>query len=242
MAVIVTDVAPALQQEIMTSLQQNIGQNKNVRRLVQSLAEGRATYYDAHLFSQIVGEQTSTVLLDVLNPAVLPDRRLYYNIADRTLKPAMEYANSIVSNYTETMQQYMNRRAGLNIKAIKPKQNKSTIENLCGMASDYEDFEDGRWILDKPVQTTAENVVDRFVRANAYFADAAGLEAVVVRTAEADCCPWCGDLEGSYPYAETRSRGADIYRRHNNCRCMTEYYPAKGNRAQDVWGKNWRSF
>ena len=237
------DVAPALQEETMTRLKGDLAEDRRLTRLFNQLASGEANYYDAHVVSQIVGEHTSDVLMQVLTPDVLPDHRLYYNIAERTIKPAMQLGDSVVTNYTEAMQTQMNRRAGMNIKAIKPRDNTTNINNICGLASDYEDFADGVWVLDKPVQTHAESVVDKFVRANAKFAEAAGLDPVIVRTAEADCCPWCADLEGTYSYSEVRAAGSDVYRRHNNCRCITEYFPGGGNRAQNVWDhSSWREF
>lgn len=235
------DVAPALQEEILTKLKGGLSEDKRLTRLFSQLANGNATYYDAHMVSQIVGEHTSNVLMQVLTPEILPDRRLYYNIAERTIKPAMELGDKVVGNYAEAMQTQMNRRAGMNIKAIKPRDNVTNINNICGLASDYEDFADGAWVLDKPVQTHTESFVDKFVKANAAFAAAAGLGPVIVRIAEPDCCPWCADLEGTYSYSEARAKGSDVYRRHNNCRCITEYYPGEGNRAQNVWNhSSWR--
>lgn len=234
------DIAPALQSNIMQNLRSGLANNSEFSRLCDRLAAGRATYQDAHRVSQIAGEQASRSLELFLRPEILPDRRLYYNIAERTLGTALEYADGIVGNYTETMQMYMNQRAGMNIKAIKPRQNIEGIDNICGLASDYEDFADGLWVLDKPVQTHAETVVDRFVRANAFFSEAAGLKPVIVRTAEPNCCNWCANLEGSFDYSEVRASGSDVYRRHNNCRCVTEYFPGEGNRAQNVWDKGFR--
>ncbi len=237
----IIDVAPALQEEILKGLKQELANSKPFQHLCNELASGRANYATAHEVSQVVGENTTRVLQRVLRPEVLPDRRLYYNIAERTIKPAMETASNVVANYTEAMQTNLNRQAGINVKTVKPRQNTSTIDNLCGMASDYEDFADGAWILDAPTQNIIENTVDRFVRANAAFAEAAGLDPVVVRTAEADCCEWCANLEGTYPYAEVKAKGSDVYRRHNRCHCTTEYYPGAGNKAQNVWNHaEWR--
>lgn len=239
----VIDVAPALQNEIMTSLQANLSGNRQLARLCGKLVDGSATYYDANIFAQVVGEETSGVLMSVLTPEALPDRRLYYNIGDRTVRPAVELSNSMITTYTEEVQRLTNQRAGLNIKPIRARQNVNNIENLIGMASDYEDFADGAWILDKPIQTNMSSQVDRTIRANAYFADAAGVKAVVVRTAEADCCDWCAELEGSYDYADNRQRGMEVYKRHNNCKCVIEYYPGEGNRVQNVHAKSeWRNF
>lgn len=215
-----TDVAPELNERIMKQLRDSLSKDRRLRALFDKLAQGKADYEDAHKVSQIAGEHATDALQSVLRPEDLPDRRLYYNIAERTMKPAMEYANGIVDNYTQIMQTMKNQRAGMNVKAVRPRQNTETIDNLCGLASDYEDFEDGRWVLDKPVQTTVENMVDRFVRVNALFAARSGMNPTLIRIAEIDCCPWCAGLEGTFNYG---AEPGDFYARHNNCRCTTDY-------------------
>lgn len=214
------DVAPDLNEQIMTQLRKALANDRRIRALFDKLAAGKADYEDAHKVSQIAGEHATAALQKALRPDVLPDRRLYYNIAERTLKPAIEYADGVVDNFTKIMQTKKNQRAGMNIKAVRPRQNTETIDNLCGLASDYEDFEDGRWVLDKPVQTTVENVVDRFVRVNAAFASRSGLHPTMIRIAEVDCCPWCAGLDGVFDFG---SQPAEFYARHNNCRCTTDY-------------------
>lgn len=214
------DVAPALQEEIMKLMRSGLANDREFQRLCDKLAKGRATYEDTHKVSQVAGEHASRALQKVLRPDALPDRRLYYNIADRTMRPAMEYADTITANYAQTMQTQKNRRAGTNVKAIVPRENTEGIDNICGLASDYEDFEDGLWVLDKPVQTHVETVVDRFVRANAFFAARSGMHPKIVRVAEIDCCPWCAGLEGIFDYG---TQPSEVYARHNNCRCVTDY-------------------
>lgn len=214
------DVAPALQEEIMRIMRDSLANDRQFKRLCDRLAAGKATYDDTHKVSQIAGEHASRALQKVLKPDALPDRKLYYNIAERTMKPAMEYADKITADYAQAMQTQKNRRAGASVKAIVPRQNTEGINNICGLASDYDDFSDGLWVLDKPVQTHVETVVDRFVRANAYFAARSGMRPKIVRIAEIDCCPWCAGLEGLFDYG---SQPSEIFARHNNCRCVTDY-------------------
>ena len=38
------------------------------------------------------------------------------------------------------------------------------------------------------------------VDSNAKFRTEAGLKATITRIAEADCCPWCDSLAGTYEY------------------------------------------
>lgn len=237
----VVDVAPALNEKIMAQLKASLSADRRILAQCDILARGEATYHNAHIVSQITGEHTARALQTVLRPSVLPDGRMYYNIADRTLRPAVTFSERFTADYAEQMQAAMNRRAGTNMKAIRPRESTSVIDNLCGMISEYENFADGAWILNAPVKNVVENVVDKFVRANAAFAEASGMGAVVVRTAEADCCPWCADLEGTYDYKDVKARGSDVYRRHNNCQCITEYYPGEGGKVNNVWNhSSWR--
>lgn len=229
-----TDVAPGLNEEIMAELKKRLLGDKRIRGLCNTLADGRATYETAQTMAQIVGTHTSDVLTDVLKPGVLPDGRLYFNIGQRTIKPAMEYSDKFVSDFTSQVQESLNQRAGLNVKSVQARKPTSTIDNICSMAASYDDFVQGVWVLGEPVKTTVKNLVDRTARANAAFANAAGIKAIIVRTAESDCCPWCADLEGTYDYSEVRAKGSDVYRRHNNCNCVVEYYPGTGNMVQNV--------
>lgn len=241
------DIAPGLSEEIMEELKRRLAGNKRIQSLCGTLADGEATYATAQAMAQAVGEQTSAVLLQVLRPEVLPDGRMYYNIAQRTIKPALEYSDQFVSTFTDQVQTSLNQRAGLNVKSISARQPVDTIDNLCGLASYYEDFNKGLWVLKEPVKTTINNVVDRTARANAEFANAAGIKVIIVRTAEPNCCQWCADLEGTYDYDEVRAKGSDVYRRHNDCKCVVEYYPGTGNLVQNVHvshnsAMSWRAF
>ncbi|MBO4861480.1 MAG: hypothetical protein J5535_01100, partial [Firmicutes bacterium] len=72
---------------------------------------------------------------------------------------------------------------------------------------------------------------------NADFHYKTGLSPKIVRTAEAKCCDWCASLEGEYDYP---LEDTEVYRRHDNCRCIVEYKPGDG-RKQDVHTKQWEN-
>jgi hypothetical protein len=48
-------------------------------------------------------------------------------------------------------------------------------------------------------------------------------------------CPWCENLAGTYDYADVKATGSDVYRRHENCRCIVTYQ--QGANRQDAWSK-----
>ena len=74
------------------------------------------------------------------------------------------------------------------------------------------------------------------LKENAEFQYGAGLSPVIRRTANGGCCDWCAKLAGTYPYADVRDIGNDVYRRHRSCRCCIVYDPGEG-KVQDVHTK-----
>ena len=90
--------------------------------------------------------------------------------------------------------------------------------------SSYENYAEAEWLTQEPVVNFTQSVVDDAIRENVAVQAEAGLSPTVTRIAEAGCCRWCADLEGEYAYPVDR----DVYRRHENCRCMVIYDPGKG--------------
>ncbi len=44
---------------------------------------------------------------------------MYYNIADRAVKPKLKEAHEIISSYGADVQGLINKRQGINVKGIK---------------------------------------------------------------------------------------------------------------------------
>ena len=76
----------------------------------------------------------------------------------------------------------------------------------------------------------SQSVVDQSIRDNAELQWKSGIKATVVRTPDAEACPWCMNLAGTYDYEDVRNTGNDVWRRHDNCRCTIEYYNGRGGR------------
>lgn len=87
-------------------------------------------------------------------------------------------------------------------------------------------------ILGEPVSNLCHAFYDQYVEANVRFRSKAGMKAVIIRRQLGKCCDWCADLAGIYT---PENAPADIYRRHDNCKCMVTYKDEDG--YQDVWSK-----
>jgi len=60
-----------------------------------------------------------------------------------------------------------------------------------------------------------------------------GVKSVIVRRELGNCCDWCKGIAGVYDYSDAP---ADIFRRHDNCRCMVTVRTKRGT-YQDAWSK-----
>ncbi len=228
------DIAPELYDELKTSFETKYNVDSRIRSLLKKMESGRGTYVDASKYAIRCGEllsQTFGVRIDV---NALPDGTLYYNIADRTVRPMLENNYRLVADYCDSVQKTINRSAGLGLNPIRPEMNNSRIQGLVDLVSDGP-YEEAKKYLKDPVINFSQSVVDDSIESNAGFQYRAGLRPKIIRHAEFGACPWCVDLEGEYDYPCDPA----VYQRHENCRCITEYEPGDGG-AQDVWSKKWR--
>ena len=229
------DIAPGLLLRIRSSFQKRMEESKEIQALYQKIQSGGATYADAEDYAYHIGQVLSQAFGESLGSAVLPDGRMYYNIADRILRPLLEEDHSIVAKAAQMVQQTLNQQAGIGITVQTAEVNLDRIQGIVDKVSNAEVFDDVAWVLDEPVKNFSMNVVDETIRKNVNFQGKSGLRPKVTRKAERKCCSWCSNLAGEYEYPDGPY---DVYRRHENCRCTVEYDPGDGRR-QNVHTKKW---
>lgn len=225
-----TDVAPALYEKLHKDFNARLDANA---RLAKMKVKGNLTYKDAQGYSEIIGD-TLQKSFRLIKGSDLPGGVMYYNIAERTVKPMMTEAYDKVAEYTEQVQKSMNKRAGLKMKAAVPDVPEDRINGIVDRLSSGELFDDIAWLLQEPVTNYCMSIPVDFIQANAELQTKAGVKAYIVRTAEAKCCEWCENLEGIYEYPV---QDTGVYQRHENCRCSVEYFNEAEQTKQDVWTK-----
>lgn len=75
-------------------------------------------------------------------------------------------------------------------------------------------------VIDRGVDGIAKGAQADSIRANVESERKAGLSPTITRTMHGHTCPWCLALAGTY---DADDAPADIYRRHDNCRCSVVY-------------------
>lgn len=225
------DIVPQLQENIYKLLAEKIADNEQLEMLKIKLAEGKAQYTDAHAYASKMGEILSQTLSESVTVELLPDGTMYFNIADRVIRPLMIDDFNAIADYAVEVQRLQNEANGIGLRSIKPELNEDRIDGIINRISS-EPFEDVKWLLDDPLISFGMSAVDDVVKANGEFLYKAGLNPVIVRIAEYKCCKWCSNLEGKYPYG---TEPKDVYRRHERCRCETSL--SRDGKKENVWTK-----
>ena len=223
------DIAPALLEKISNAFQSNIAKNHKISILLSKVEEGAATYTESLQYSELVGNELSKALTENIASAMLPDGKMYYNIAQRVLQPMLKSNYDLVSDIAQRVQQSLNDAAGIGLKAQKAKLNQSRIDGIVNRISSESTFDDVAWILAEPIINFSMSISDDTLKTNMEFQGKAGMAPKIVRTTAFKGCDWCKKLAGTYTYPDVPK---DVYRRHDNCRCTVDY--VAGSKKQSV--------
>lgn len=230
------DIAPELLEKIKKSFEEGMEQNGAMKKLEARLKSGEGGFEEAEQYAGEVGRALSAAFGEHLSSDVLPDGRMYFNIADRVVTPLMEEEYRLATEAGMEAVRAANERAGIHLQGREPAFEPERVKGIVDRLASEESFDAVKWILGDPVESYAVHCVDETVKKNAEFLHKAGRTARIRRDSASRCCDWCAALDGVYEYPGVPR---EIYARHNNCTCTVEYLPGDG-KAQDVWSKNSR--
>lgn len=234
----VNDVAPVLYKQITATFKGHVLTDRQIRSIATRINAGRADLADCHAYAERLGEDLSKALTETLTPENLPNGTLYYNIAQRTVVPALESNYELVNEAAAAIQKGLDAKNNIGLGAVKADFPEQRIQGLIDkMTSDGITPEGVQRWLREPIINNSEAFVDDYVQANSKFRQQAGLKTQLIRKADPKCCDWCAALEGTYDYGTAPD---DIYRRHEYCRCTVTF---KSNKvSQNVWTKQkWKT-
>lgn len=228
----VEDIVPGLLKEIQSEFTEEISRDAKIGAIEKRIAKGTATMADVHQYAARLGENLSAVLIEYLDADNLPDQTLYYNIADRIVRPMLEDVHISINDTAIEIQKIIDEASGIGLNGIRADFPKGRVHGLIDkMVEAGEDYP--KW-LGEPVINCTESFSDDYMKTNASFREDAGLKIKIVRTAEATACDWCKNLEGEYSYDDLPD---EIYARHEFCRCDVTYISEKDRIRQNVWTK-----
>lgn len=232
------DVAPDLYKDIEKSFDRRMEGDGTVQRIEARIKAGKATQADMSAYASKVGIHTGGAFKEVLTPGNLPDEKLYWNIAERTIAPRLKEDHEMVLSRAKDTQISINKAAGVGLKPPSTPLNQDRVRMLMNMAC-AEDA-DLAAVFGDPVLTITRQMYDDFQFENAKNCNNAGIDTYIVREYDGvglhdgkDSCQFCIERAGTWSYEDAREN--DVYRRHTGCGCTltTEYR----GRKQDAWSK-----
>ncbi len=192
------------------------------------------SYRDAYDLAVRTGQNLASAFASVTGE--LPEH-IDKEFAEGLIRDALKADYDIVSKSAAAVQKRLNEQAGLGLNAVTAPFDEERAEGLITKFAEYDDVKDAEWLLGEPVVNFSQHIVDDTVKQNAEFQSKAGLRPKIVRKAHGKVCKWCAAKAGTYNYPGEVP--ADVYKRHENCRCTVEYDPGSGKRVQDIWTKRW---
>ena len=200
-------------------------------RLIDSINKGTGSFEQIYNFTDRTGQAASNYLNKQCE-ALLVNNQVPKEVAESIVKPVLEATSQMSSETANELCSKINHQAGVNVKIQNLPVDKSTANGMANKLISGP-YDQTNWIIgDGPVSNLAMHSVDQTIQANADFISKSGKRAKIRRRSEANCCDWCENLAGEWDYGEEPK---DVYRRHNNCRCVVEYIV--DGKAQNVWNK-----
>lgn len=238
MSLLAKDIVPALMKKIKSEFSSDMKSNSLIQGLIKSINSGTATHVQSQQYATEVGRILANVFKRTITADTLPDGRMYFNIAERILNSTLYRNHNLVAGAAAHVQEVLNAKANIGLKAIRPDFNKSRVKGMVERLAAETDFTQIAWMLEDPIINFTQSVVDETVRVNADFHSESGLSPTITRTVVSETCDWCQSLVGTYLYEDVKATGHEVFKRHRKCDCLVTYDPGSGRR-QNAHTKKW---
>ena len=207
-------------------------QSKEIKTALKVLKENKATFKNANNLAKEVGNILSEVFKDTIKSDMIYNKKMYQEMAEKLVNASLKKAHEVITDYSTNVMKNLNKTSKISGGVITPSFNQDKANGIITRLV-RDDYDKIKWILDEPVKTFCQSIVDDTIRENVNHHARLGLKPVVRRVSNGKCCKWCDKLVGTYSYPDVPQ---DVYRRHNRCNCIVEYFPGDGKK-QDVWTK-----
>lgn len=190
------------------------------------------TMENASEITCLLGKKLAESIRRNVTADVLPDNRLYYNIADTILNGILKDNYNLVNQIAEQAQLNADKELGINLAVQKAEFPEKRVQAVVNAVSDKElETETAVRRMAEPAENITKSFFTDFTEKNADFRHNVGLETYIVRKADGKCCEWCNSVAGKYPYPR-KNIPEEVFRRHDGCGCSIFY--VNGREVQKI--------
>ena len=203
--------------DIREPLFEAIRNDRKARQLYELIQSKKGTYNTASEYAIRVGECLAKILRQNAPFESLAEWDL-----EKLIPQALGLDHEYVAQACEQVQLALNTDAGLGINYVPPTFDGNRAYGLVAFLRENPEFVNIERTFYDQLVNFSQNVVDESIRSNATVLSNAGVQSKIVRHPEAGACAWCRAVAGTYDYKEVRT-GSDVWRRHENCRCVIDF-------------------
>ena len=124
------DIVPELYEQIRADFEQKMNRSKPIKTFRSRVEKQTADAKGVSLYAAELGKCASYALTHNLTEKNLPDGKLYWNIAERTIKPLLEEVHMLVMQAAAQVQKQEDAKIGIGLTPIKSTFPKERINDL----------------------------------------------------------------------------------------------------------------
>lgn len=136
------DIAPALYEQIQSEFEKNMKGSRLIKNFQRK--GNKASAKEVSLYAAELGNCASDAFASVLTENALPNGKLYWNIAQRTIVPLLEEVYALIMEAAETVQRQQDEAMNIRIQPIIPEFPRERVEGLINKLIDYQEDEYGK--------------------------------------------------------------------------------------------------
>ena len=222
------DIAPALYEKIQKDFTASVQSDSTLKTLALKSNSKALTQKELTTVSTRLGQHASDAFRKYLTADALPDGKMYWNIADRTIRPIMQQVYDSANYFSTKAMRITDKAAGVNISIAKGIDPTERINDIIDYTLNSKTAVELDNALNLPVKTTALDYNDDFMEANAEIRNGMGFQQVITREYDGvglangrRPCNWCIGRAGTY-YGYNEAKEAGAFERHTGCGCTIE--------------------
>ena len=124
------DIVPELYERIHKDFRSRIAINPWIRAFRKKLKAGTATQKEASHYAMLIGRSAGEALANGLTEDNLPDRKIYWNIAKRTIEPILRESTDMVNDAMVSIIDVMHKRKRIGIKPQRAEFNQGRCDAI----------------------------------------------------------------------------------------------------------------
>lgn len=226
------DISPELYEAIKVNFNTAAATDPKIKSIIKKVRAGKATQSDITDYTDRLGKHASNALKSVLTAENLPNGTLYWNIAEKTIKPLLLENYERINNLAILQQAATDKAIDINIGISKGRYPENRVNQVMRFATNAETGKPLENALTDPIVTAHRKYYDDFMKENAKIRSELGLYAVVERIYDGkglkdgrEACSWCLARVGKWSYDEANANG--VFERHPGCGCTIIYTTEK---------------